>query len=130
MNNAHLEKQAKLQLEKRIDEFKPEDINDVLKNEEKMKRRAKGIRSLRHLTDTISSFFGMIRDYATGQYKNVPIRTIAAIVGALAYFASPIDAIPDFIPFLGFTDDAAVFAFCLKLVGDDVEEYRKWKDSK
>ena len=58
-----------------------------------------------------------------------PFRSIstAAIGGALLYFISPIDLIPDFIPILGFTDDAAVLALCLKLCRDDVLEYWKWK---
>jgi uncharacterized membrane protein YkvA (DUF1232 family) len=43
---------------------------------------------------------------ATDSATPLPIR--ATLFGALAYFVLPIDAIPDFIPGLGFTDDAAV----------------------
>lgn len=32
----------------------------------------------------------------------------AAMLGALGYFISPIDAIPDFTPLLGYTDDLGV----------------------
>jgi uncharacterized membrane protein YkvA (DUF1232 family) len=32
----------------------------------------------------------------------------AIIMGAVGYFIAPIDAIPDFTPVLGYTDDAAV----------------------
>lgn len=35
------------------------------------------------------------------------------IIGALAYFVSPIDGIPDLSPFLGFTDDMGVLTFGL-----------------
>ena len=45
----------------------------------------------------------------------VPIR--ATLFGALAYFVLPFDAVPDFLVGLGFTDDAAVFAAMLALVG-------------
>lgn len=38
-----------------------------------------------------------------------PTRVKAAIIGALAYFIMPVDAIPDFIALLGYGDDAAVF---------------------
>jgi uncharacterized membrane protein YkvA (DUF1232 family) len=37
-------------------------------------------------------------------------------MGALAYFVLPADAVPDFLPALGFTDDAAIFAATLQLV--------------
>ena len=43
---------------------------------------------------------------ATDSATPLPIR--ATLFGALAYFVLPIDAIPDFVPGLGFTDDAAV----------------------
>jgi uncharacterized membrane protein YkvA (DUF1232 family) len=36
---------------------------------------------------------------------------------ALAYFVLPTDAVPDFIAGLGYTDDAAVFAAMLAIVG-------------
>lgn len=39
-----------------------------------------------------------------------PQRVKLLIVGALAYFVMPIDGIPDLLPFMGFTDDAAVIA--------------------
>lgn len=34
----------------------------------------------------------------------------AIIIAALGYFISPIDVIPDAIPFVGFTDDAGILA--------------------
>jgi uncharacterized membrane protein YkvA (DUF1232 family) len=39
------------------------------------------------------------------------------MLAALAYFVVPTDAIPDFIAGLGYTDDAAVFAAMLAIVG-------------
>jgi uncharacterized membrane protein YkvA (DUF1232 family) len=40
----------------------------------------------------------------------------AALLGALAYFVLPFDAIPDMMPLLGFADDAAILATALRLV--------------
>jgi len=39
------------------------------------------------------------------------------MLAALAYFVLPTDAVPDFIAGLGYTDDAAVFAALLSVVG-------------
>ncbi len=38
-----------------------------------------------------------------------PKHVKAAIIGALAYFIMPLDAIPDVLVLLGYSDDAAVF---------------------
>jgi len=38
-----------------------------------------------------------------------PKQVKLAVFGALAYFVMPIDAVPDIIALLGFTDDAAIF---------------------
>ena len=45
-----------------------------------------------------------------------PARVRAVLFAALAYFILPTDLIPDFLPVLGFTDDAAVLAIALQLV--------------
>ena len=41
--------------------------------------------------------------------------------GALAYFISPIDVLPDAIMGLGFTDDAAIIAAAVKAIGSNVK---------
>ena len=50
--------------------------------------------------------------------KKTPLAVKATLVGALAYFVLPTDAIPDFIPVIGYGDDAAVLAAAIKLVSD------------
>jgi uncharacterized membrane protein YkvA (DUF1232 family) len=48
--------------------------------------------------------------------RDTPLQVKAALLGALAYFVLPFDAIPDFLPVIGFADDAAVLATALRLV--------------
>jgi uncharacterized membrane protein YkvA (DUF1232 family) len=48
--------------------------------------------------------------------RDTPLHVKATLLGAIAYFVLPIDAIPDVMPVLGFTDDAAVLATAIKLV--------------
>ncbi len=55
-----------------------------------------------------------------------PLQVKAALVGALAYFLMPLDLRPDFLPLLGFTDDAAVLFGVLRLVAGHVRpEHRE-----
>ncbi len=58
----------------------------------------------------------------------MPWLVIASVGGSLLYVLYPIDLIPDFIPFVGYLDDALVFAACLKFVIQDLEKYRQWKN--
>ena len=39
-----------------------------------------------------------------------------AIYGALGYFILPVDAIPDFVPVVGYTDDLGALAACVTAV--------------
>jgi uncharacterized membrane protein YkvA (DUF1232 family) len=48
--------------------------------------------------------------------RQTPARVRAALAGALAYFILPADAVPDLLPALGYTDDAAVLIATLQLV--------------
>jgi uncharacterized membrane protein YkvA (DUF1232 family) len=45
-----------------------------------------------------------------------PLQVKAALIGALAYFVLPFDAVPDMLPLLGFGDDAAVLVTALRMV--------------
>ena len=49
-----------------------------------------------------------------------PAAAKGIMLGALAYFVMPIDAIPDVFAGIGFTDDAAVIAAMIALVGSNI----------
>ena len=77
----------------------------------------------------IPTLCDIVRDYVKGNYKEVPVGSIIAALAALIYFVSPIDAIPDFIPVVGYLDDVTVIAVALQFIHSDLEEYRKWKEA-
>ena len=49
-----------------------------------------------------------------------PLQVKAVLFGALAYFVLPIDIVPDIMPWLGFTDDAAVLYAALRTVAPHI----------
>ena len=54
--------------------------------------------------------------------KETPRHVQVALLGALAYFILPFDFVPDMLPVLGFTDDAAVLATALRLVASHITD--------
>jgi uncharacterized membrane protein YkvA (DUF1232 family) len=53
--------------------------------------------------------------------RQTPLHVKAVLVGALAYFVVPVDFIPDVLPIIGYSDDAAVLAAAIKLVSSHVK---------
>jgi len=93
------------------------------------KKLAKIPRVGKYLKD-VPVFISLVRAYVSKEYRDIPFRSIVAIVSALIYVLNGFDFIPDFIPGVGLIDDAAVTAFAYKMVHKDVEKYRKWKKRK
>jgi uncharacterized membrane protein YkvA (DUF1232 family) len=54
-----------------------------------------------------------------------PTAAKGMMLAALAYFVLPIDAIPDVMPVIGFTDDAAVIAAVMAIVGKSLKPRHK-----
>jgi uncharacterized membrane protein YkvA (DUF1232 family) len=52
--------------------------------------------------------------------RQTPRHVQAALLGAIAYFVLPFDFIPDMLPILGFTDDAAILATALRMVATHI----------
>jgi uncharacterized membrane protein YkvA (DUF1232 family) len=52
--------------------------------------------------------------------KQTPRHVQAALLGAIAYFILPFDFIPDMLPVLGFTDDAAILATAIRMVATHI----------
>ena len=65
--------------------------------------------------------------YYVTENPNCPMKVKAAIFAALGYFITPIDIIPDFTPFAGYSDDAGAIALalCLAQIYIDAEVKRK-----
>ena len=77
----------------------------------------------------IPIMISLIKHYVEGKYTTVPYGTILAIMSALIYVLSPVDIIPDFMPFVGHLDDVAVIGLCLSMVKTDIEAYDEWRQS-
>jgi uncharacterized membrane protein YkvA (DUF1232 family) len=52
--------------------------------------------------------------------KQTPRHVQGALLGAIAYFVLPFDFVPDMLPVLGFTDDAAILATAIRMVASHI----------
>lgn len=57
-----------------------------------------------------------LRMYYSARDPATPVWAKTTLYGALGYFISPIDAIPDITPILGYTDDIGVMAAATAVV--------------
>ncbi|MGD9866928.1 MAG: YkvA family protein [Hyphomicrobiales bacterium] len=62
----------------------------------------------------------LVAAYYCAMDPATPLRVRGMLLAALAYFILPVDAIPDAILGLGFTDDAAVIATVIAMVRDNI----------
>ena len=71
----------------------------------------------------------MLWDWFAGRFDWSPMRLIVAFFLGVAYLVSPIDIVPDVIPFAGWIDDLMVATAVLRLARFDLERYRRWRSA-
>ena len=124
------ETQAKEALGEFTDKVGAEDVKETLGKEDEIKKLFKNVKVLAKYFNDLCEILELLRDRVMGTYTETPWRTISALTGALIYVLSPIDIILDFIPGIGFLDDAVVIGLAIKLAQPDLEKYRTWKESR
>merc|ERR1711865_1189505 len=75
----------------------------------------------------VAAGMGLMRDTAAGRYTPSQWSAVVAVAAALAYLVSPIDLVPDAIPFVGLLDDIAVLGAVLGGVAAlELARYQVW----
>src|SRR5215831_13438274 len=83
----------------------------------------------RRILSDLAALGRMLRAWTGGRYQKVPWPTLLAIVGGAVYFFSPIDLIPDFIPVIGYLDDATVIALAVRAMRRDLGRFLDWEQA-
>ena len=107
-----------------------EDVIKVLDRADEIDEKIETLKQngkLRQFINRVQLLMMMLRDFWSGAYEQVPWAITASIVFAVIYFLNPVDFVPDFIPVLGYLDDAAVLAIVWKSAGRDLKQYANWK---
>ncbi len=107
-------------------QIRPEDEKTVhAEFEESMRDARRHSGFLRGLFDDARTLYAMLRD---PEFR-LDWGTKAKILFALIYFISPIDFIPDFIPGIGYLDDAVVLMLVIRSLGEAVKRYRQLRST-
>jgi len=123
------EAEANEELNKRAGKVTEKDLERVISKREKIEHLFFSKGPLQKFISEVKLLFSLIKDYYKGDYREIPWWSISAVVAALIYVLSPVDLIPDFIPIIGYIDDAAVVAACLTLIRKDLDAYSLWKNN-
>ena len=107
-----------------FDSYTQDDADKVMNNADRIEKIVSNGTLSKFMKD-VKLYFKMLSDVFSRRYTRVPKGTVAAIVGTLLYVLSPVDVIPDVIPVVGYLDDAAVLALCLKFVKHVVDELKR-----
>jgi len=77
-------------------------------------------RKLRRVAGKLPFAEDLVAAYYCAFDYGTPMQVKAALLGALAYFVLPFDVVPDVLPLVGYTDDAAVLVTALRLVASHI----------
>jgi len=71
----------------------------------------------------------LVTSYVNGSYRQISTSTIVSGLAVLLYVLSPVDLVPDFIPVLGFLDDAALIAWFMDRFRVELEHFQTWEET-
>lgn len=94
----------------------------------KLRSLAENSKELQDMKSKLEILLRMVQSHISGEYRSFPVSTIILIVFALVYFITPTDLIPDFIPALGFTDDASVVFLIMRKINRDIKKFNEWEE--
>lgn len=114
------------EINKRAEEISREDIGETIGKEKIAERKTKDHGFLRQYWEDIKTSFALLKDWYMGNYTKIPFRMVASIAGAMLYLVSPLDVVPDWVPFGGLLDDALVLAAIFALSRSDLDAYTIW----
>ena len=114
-------------VEKRASKITQAEVKKAVDESDSIRRKFEHVGPLGRYLEDVKLLISIVKDYWSGKYRTMPWWAISAIVFTLLYVVSPVDLIPDFIPVIGYLDDAAVVSVCLMLVEQELQTYKKWK---
>ena len=96
--------------------------------EEAFEKAEKNRERISEFWEDLQTLYKMFRAWFSGLYE-FSRTVLMMIIAAILYFIMPVDAVPDFIPVLGYVDDAAVIAYVIRTIQEEIDSFRKWEST-
>lgn len=103
-----------------------EKVEDVLDKASK-KILKKSVSEIARVYEDIKLMISLVRDWIRKDYVKIPYGTIISIFASLIYFVNPFDVFPDYIPLIGYIDDAFLISVVIRQFNNDMKKYAIWK---
>jgi uncharacterized membrane protein YkvA (DUF1232 family) len=98
-------------------------MREATRDQEGLKRRFWD--KLRRVAGRVPFAEDLVAAFYCATDPSTPSRVKLILIGAIAYFVLPTDAVADLLPLIGFADDAAVLAAAVtQVAGSITEEHR------
>ena len=97
----------------KIQKLIPEIKNYVAKN------------GLKDIKDKVYLIIDYLKDISSGKYQDYSAKSLLMLVAGMIYLLAPLDVVPDILPMMGFADDAAVIAWLLKEMNEELDKYKQ-----
>lgn len=68
--------------------------------------------------------------WADRSYQHVSWTPLLFIVGALLYFITPVDVVPDALGAIGFVDDVTVITTVVERIRSELDRFRAWEHNR
>ena len=98
-------------------------------SEEELKNAKEKASFLGEMAEKFLLLVRMIEAALRGEYE-IDLGSLALLITAVIYVISPIDAAPDFLPFIGWLDDTSVVGIIFKILEDMISKFEKYEKEK
>jgi uncharacterized membrane protein YkvA (DUF1232 family) len=79
---------------------------------------------IRKLLNNVKTLLMMLRD----KKFSMEWQSKAIIIAALGYFITPTDLFPDFIPFVGYLDDAFILSLVFNVLNEEISRFERYAE--
>ena len=82
---------------------------------------------LKSVWEDLMAVCRMMKAWSKGDSQSVPWKTIVLSLATIIYFLNPFDVAPDFIPGIGYLDDAVVLGFVVNSIKKELDKFLRWE---
>ena len=82
---------------------------------------------LKKIRENLRLLYDYISEVVHGKYKDYSAASLSLALAAIIYVISPLDIMPDILPFTGYIDDIAIVTWAMTKMNKELEKYKKSK---